>query len=150
MTYLFSRFAGVEVGLEDLGDPMATFFQMRAGGVVDGRVAALEHARHAAGDFLEVKACERPGVGRRPRVASSHEYDVAVEIAGGAGVTAQDHVAQPAQVFALEVSPDGRERATLPDLSVAGLDRRSRSEKMPSVSERKTSSIRSGFEPGSD
>src|SRR5271166_3237546 len=105
-----SRLAGIEVGLENLGDPMAALFQVGPAGVVNCRVAGLEHARDPARDLHKVQTRQSPRIRGWSGVSSSQEDDVAEEIAVRARVAAQDHVAQPAQIFALKVASDGRKR----------------------------------------
>ena len=65
-----SRLAGVEMGLEDLGDPVAAFLEVGPAGVVDAQVARLQHLADAAGDLLEVQSRQGPGIGRDRRLAA--------------------------------------------------------------------------------
>src|SRR5262245_26029100 len=103
-----SRLAGVEMGLEDLGDPVAALLEVGPAGVVDAQVARFQHLADAAGDLLEMESRQRPSIGRDRSLASPDEHHVDEWVGGRSGGISQDHTAQSAQVLALEIAPHHR------------------------------------------
>ena len=65
------RFLDVEIGLEDLGDPVPALLEVGPAGVVDGQVLGLQHLADPAGDLLQVQPGQGAGVGRHRRVAAA-------------------------------------------------------------------------------
>ena len=61
-----SRLTDVEIGFENLGDPMPAFFEMSPAGVVDGQVLRLQDLGDPAGDFLQGASRARRGRRRAP------------------------------------------------------------------------------------
>ena len=59
-----SGLADVEIGLEDLGDPMPALLEVGPAGVVDGQVGRLEDLADPAGDLLQVQPGQGTGIGR--------------------------------------------------------------------------------------
>ena len=66
-----SRLAHVEIGFENLGDPMPAFLEMGPAGVVDGQVLRFQDLADPAGDLLQVQPGEGAGVGRHRAVSAS-------------------------------------------------------------------------------
>ena len=104
-----SRLADVEIGLEDLGDPVPALFEMGPARVVDRR--GWSSRGPCRSGRRSPSGAAGPAHGRRPgrRVSPPRdEDDVGEQVAGGVRAAAEDHAAQPAEVLALEVAADGR------------------------------------------
>src|SRR5271157_5111265 len=104
-----SGFVRIEIRLRDLLDPVADLLEVGQRGVIDLDVLLVDQLVDLLADLLEMKSRQVLGVRRsRPHVAE--EDDVTVAKSEERFVLwPQDHLAEPLDVFALEVAADGRD-----------------------------------------
>jgi len=65
-----SGLTDVEIGFENLGDPMPAFFEVRPAGVVDGQVLRFQNLADPAGDLFQVQPGEGAGIGWNRAIAT--------------------------------------------------------------------------------